>query len=60
MGAELEDSLLETPTYVLAVILLVFQAFALAFSWASRGAERVLTRRRRAGLARALGHMEHE
>jgi hypothetical protein len=60
MAAEPEDSLLETPTYVLAVILLVFQAFALAISWATSGAERALARRRRAGLARALKHMEHE
>jgi len=48
------DSILEAPTYILAIIFLVFAVISLSFDWWNRWLRRILLRKRRPGLAASL------
>ena len=59
-GEDSAESLLETPTYSVVLVLLTFQAVSIVFTVVVKGLQHVLRTRRRFGLLEALNHSVHE
>eukprot|EP00889_Picochlorum_renovo_P001456 jgi/Picre1/28486/NNA_003890.t1 len=55
-----EESVLETPTYSIALILLAFQVVSVVFSLIVKGIQRALLKRRKVGMLAAVNHSVHE
>ncbi|WPT11598.1 MLO-like protein 11 [Picochlorum sp. SENEW3] len=55
-----EESLLETPTYSIALLLLMFQAIATVFSLIVKGTQNALSNRGKVHLLHAVNHSVHE
>lgn len=55
-----EESILETPTYSIALLLVVFQAVSIVFTLIVKGIQNVLKKRRRMGLLGAVNQSVHE
>lgn len=55
-----EESILETPTYSIALILVVFQAVAIVFTLIVKSIQNYLKKRRRLGLLGAVNQSVHE
>ena len=55
-----DESLLETPTYSIVLVLLAFQAVSILFTVVVKSIQHVLRSRRRLGLLEAVNHSVHE
>lgn len=51
-----QESILETPSYVIALVLLIFQAIAVAFTFCVNQLKTFLRRRKRWGMLAAVEH----
>jgi hypothetical protein len=59
-GGGSEESILETPTYSIALLLVVFQAVSIIFTLVIKSIQNALRKRRRLGLLAAVNHSVHE